>query len=340
MSDADKAPTAAADPTKTHATESLKYTSPFLSCRFDPQGKFVFAGAQDNTIQRWRLDGLQQTSLVGHESWVRALAFSPDGATLYSGGYEGRLLFWPTADEQPVPQRTIEAHQGWVRAIVATPDGKEVVTCGNDLLIKVWSAADGRLLRELKGHESHVYNMALSPDGRHLASFDLKGVIRHWDLTEAKELRKLAAADLHKYDTTFLADIGGVRGIEFSADGKLLACGGITNVSNAFAGIGNPAIVLVDWEKGEKLRLQRPKENFNASTWGLNFHPAGFLVTVAGGGGGGFLIFYKPDQAEPLFQFKLPNTGLDMHLHPDGFRVAVAHYDNHVRLYELRPKSA
>ena len=328
-----------ADPTKTHVAQQWKHGSPLISCRFDPQGRYAFAGAQDNSVQRFDAAG-KATTLSGHDSWVRAIGFHPGGETLFTGGYDGRLIWWPVAAEQPTPAKTIEAHQGWLRALLLTPDGSQIVTCGNDNLIKVWTADEGSLVRELKGHENHVYNIALHPDGRHLASIDLKGVIRHWDLVDGKELRQFTAADLHKYDTTFLADIGGARGLAFSPDGKLLACGGITNVSNAFAGIGNPAVVLIDWEKLEKKQLHRPKENFNASAWGLNFHPAGYLVSVAGGGGGGYLMFYKPEQAEPFFQFKLPNTAKDMHLASDGLRVAVAHVDGHLRIYELRAKPA
>jgi WD40 repeat protein len=331
---------AAADPTKTHVARELKHGSPLVSCRFDPTGRFVFAGAQDSTVQRWDLESGKQTALAAHDSWVRAIGVTPDGQTLLTGDYQGRLIWWPATEEQPAVLRNIEAHQGWLRALRVTADGSQVITCGNDLAIRIWSTADGSLVRELKGHESHVYNLALHPRGEHLASIDLKGVIKHWDLTEGKELRQLTAPDLHKYDTTFLADIGGARGLEFNADGTLLACGGITNVSNAFAGIGNPAVVLFDWEKGEKKLLWRPKEDSRGSIWGLNFHAAGFLVSVTGGGGGGFLQFYKPEQAEPFFQFKLPNTGKDMHLAADGLRVAVAHHDGALRVAELRAKAA
>lgn len=339
MSESGKA-AATANPAKTHIAREFKQGSPLVSCRFDPTARYVFAGAQDASVLRWDLAGGQQTALIGHDSWVRAIGFTPDGQTAFTGDYQGRLIWWPATAEKPEPARNIEAHAGWVRALRVTADGSQVVTCGNDQLIRIWSVAEGALLRELKGHENQVYNIAVHPGGEQLASIDLKGVIKHWSLADGQQLRQLTAPDLHKYDPTFMADIGGARGLEFSPDGKLLACGGITNVSNAFAGIGNPAVVLFDWEQGEKKLLWRPKENFNASTWGLNFHPDGFLVSVAGGGGGGFLLFYKPDKAEPFFQLKLPNTGRDMHLANDGLRVAVAHHDGSVRLCELRAKPA
>jgi WD40 repeat protein len=354
------------DITKSRLAIALKHTSPFISCRFDPQGRYVFAGAQDNSVQRFTLADSKATPIVGvHDSWVRGLAFHAASDTLITGGYDGRLAWWPAAAEKPEPIRTIDAHAGWIKALDISPDGAILASSSNDQTIKLWNAADGSPLGELKGHANHVYNIAWHPAAGqsasseaaapgtaseaasqstpaprgHLASIDQKGVIKHWDLAEGKEVRQLTAADLWKYDTTFGADIGGARGMEFSSDGKWLVCGGITNVSNAFAGIGNPAVVLFDWEKGEKKLLLRPKENFNASTWGLNFHPSGILVTVSGGGSGGNLIFYNLDKPEPLFTFKLPNTGRDMHLAPDGVRVAVAHHDNHVRVYELRAKA-
>ncbi len=56
-------------------------------------------------------------------------------------------------------------------------------------------------------------------------------------------------------DTVFRADIGGARALTFSDDGSTLALGGITNVTNAFAGIGEVVVVLVDWQQN-KIKLQ------------------------------------------------------------------------------------
>src|SRR5258707_986142 len=109
------------DPKLTHMVGEFKYPSPLLACRFDPSGQFVFATAQDNTIQRWHIVSGKSTALVGHDSWVRsALAFHPSGSTLVSGGYDGRVIWWDVSSEAPAPVRTIEAHQGWVRAVAVS----------------------------------------------------------------------------------------------------------------------------------------------------------------------------------------------------------------------------
>src|SRR5947209_12635432 len=104
----------AVDPARTRMVQELRHNSPLLGCRFDPTGRFVFAGAQDNTVQRWELATGRRVSLVGHRSWIRSLAFLRNSRTLVSGGYDGRLIFWPVDAETPTPARTIDAHHGWV----------------------------------------------------------------------------------------------------------------------------------------------------------------------------------------------------------------------------------
>jgi WD40 repeat protein len=338
------APTIKIDPAKTHMLKEYKHSSPLLGCRFDPSGPFVFAGCQDNSVVRWHLDSGKKTLLAGHKSWMRALAFAPltpnpspqrgEGRLLFSGDYAGRVLVWPADADEPKPVHTIEAHRGWVRALAVSPDGKTLASCGNDHLVKLWSIPDGKLLRELAGHDCHVYNTAFHPDGKHLVSADLKGIVKVWDLAKGESVRELDAKALHKYDPSFKADIGGVRGMGFSADGALLACAGITNVSNAFAGVGNPLVLLFDWASGKPKQQLKPKVAFQGTAWGVVIHSAGFVAAV-GGGNGGVLWFWKPDNAQDFFNLKLPNNARDLDLHLDGRRLAVAFADGAVRTYDM-----
>ena len=329
----------AADPAATHVVAEWKYTSPLVSCRFDPTGRFIFAGAQDSAVVRWTLADAAQAVLVGHESWVRGIALDPTGEVLWTGDYAGKLIRWPAAAESPAAERTIEVHQGWLRAVAVSPDGQLVATCGNDNMVRLWTAAEGTLVSEMAGHECHVYNLAFHPEGQFLVSADLKGVLKQWDVASGEEVRQLDASKIYKYDGGFRADIGGVRSMAFSADGRYLAASGTTNVTNAFAGVGNPAVVLFDWESGKEIQFLVAKEAFNGVCWGVAFHPDGFIVGASGGGGGGFLLFWKPEEPKAFHQLKLPNTSRDMALHSDGLRIAVAHYDGHLRLYQMTPKA-
>src|SRR5207245_1207749 len=131
------------DPTRTRMVLELRHNVPLFSCRIDPGGRFVFAGAQDSTIQRWALGTQRKVALEGHRSWIRALAFQASERKLLSGDYAGKVLFWSIDADTPRPERTIDAHRGWVRAVAVSPDGRTFATCGNDNLVKLWNFADG-----------------------------------------------------------------------------------------------------------------------------------------------------------------------------------------------------
>ncbi len=331
-------------PQDAREVRSFKHNRPQLSCRIDPTGRFLFAGAQDALLQRWDLASGDKMTFSGHESWVKALAFAP--GVLLSGDYAGRLMGWDYAAEDfSKPLFSLEAHDGWLRALAVSPDGKTAASVGNDQVVRLWSLTEGppQLQTKLLGHEAHIYNVAFSPDGQSLVTADLKGVIKHWDLPSGRQQRQFVAKDLHKYDKTFRADIGGARGMTFSWDGKRLACSGITNVSNAFAGIGNPAVVLFEWETGEQTHLFKPAGNYRGVAWGVDLHPGGMVISAVGGSSGGSLCFWDPQRkdnkkSEPTFQFKLPTVARDQSMHPDGIHLAVALVDGTIRLYDLSSK--
>jgi hypothetical protein len=73
--------------------------------------------------------------------------------------------------------------------------------------------------------------------------------------------------------------------------------------------------------------------------WRLRFLADGSLMGACGGGKGGHLLFWKTDAEKDFHRFTLPNLLRDMDLHPDGLRVATAHYDRNVRVTRLGPKA-
>ena len=328
-----------AEPAKTHVVQTWKHERPLTSCRFDPLGRYVFAGTEDYAIARFRLSDGAVTPLVGHESWCRAIAFSSDGQTTITGGYDGRLLWWTTDADQPVPLRALNAHEGWIRAIAVSSDGKLIATAGNDRLVKLWDLAEGQPVATLTGHESHVYNVAFHPDGKSLVSCDLKMNFKHWNLSDHAEVRTFRAEPLHKYDDKFRADIGGARSLAFSADGKRLAAGGTTNVTNAFGGVLEAAVASIDWETGKQTVLHVTKDKARSTIWGLAWHPDGYWVGMAGGRSS-VIVFWKPDQAQEVARFEMKEIGRDFALHPDALQAAVAMAENQIRICRLTAKQS
>ena len=325
------------DVTKTHVAHDLVHNSPLISCRFHPSGKFVFAGAQDFSVWRFEVGSGKKTELSSTESWVRGLAFDRDGKILVTAGYDGRLIWWPASEEKPEPIRTVQAHKGWIRAVAVSPDDSLVASVGNDLVVRLWNMTDGTLVREMTGHESHIYNVAFHPSSGHLATGDLKCHLIHWDVKTGKQLRTWTAPSLQKYDKTFRAVIGGFRGMTFSPDGKYVACSGITNVTNAFAGVGNPSVVVFDWESGKKQIEHLSKSKLRGVAWGVAIHPNGMRI-AASGGRGGYLLFWKPEAVEAIHQFKFKNIALDLDLSSDGLHLATAHHDGHLRISRMEAK--
>ncbi|MBI2804174.1 MAG: WD40 repeat domain-containing protein [Planctomycetes bacterium] len=322
-------------PARTRLTLDVRHTSPLIACRFEPTGRFVFAAAQDNSIQRWNLADRAKVSFVGHRSWVRSLAFHTASRKLLSADYNGQIFVWPfDAASAPSPERAFQAHDGWVRAIAMSPDQRQFATCGNDNLVKLWNIADFTLARTFEGHTCHVYNIAFHPTQRALVSGDLRGNVKQWDLQTGRQTRTMDASVIFRYDPTFRADHGGVRGMAFSGDGSLLACAGITNVTNAFAGVGNPAIVLFNWQTGQRTQVLRVQPAFQGTAWGVVFHPQGYVIG-AGGGSGGAIWFWRPDQQNSVQNVAVPNNVRDLAMHPDNRRLAVPCFDSALRIYEL-----
>jgi WD40 repeat protein len=328
-----------AQPEAIRLIQTFKHTRPFQSCRIDPTGDFVFGGCQDNTIQRWDLVLSKQIPMPGHKSWVADFDFQPGTNLLLSAAYEGKLLWWETPLGSPNSARTVAAHRGQIRSIACSPDGQFLATAGNDKLVRIWRTADGALLKELAGHGSHIYHVAFHPNGKHLVSGELLGILKQWEVATWQHVRDLDAKPLHKYDPTFHADCGGIRGMAFSPDGRFLAAGGIGEVTNAFAGVGKPTVLIYDWLTGQRMHLLNPKSNFQGSVWSLQFHPTRDFLIGAGGGGSGGLWFWNAEAGTALFDFPLPAAAYDLSIHPDGMRLALACFDNTVKIYDLGPKS-
>ena len=320
----------AINPQATHVVREWKHSAMLLSCRFDPSGRFVFGTSGDRSIQRWLVAGGDPTRFSGHMSWLRALGFSLDGTTTYSAGYDGKLMFWETASEDPEPQRIVDAHQGWVRSLAVDPSGRSIATGGNDRLVKIWSVVDGKLIRELKGHESHIYSLAYHPSGQ-LLSGDLFGNVLHWNAETGERIRTIDAKDLHTFHGSH-GNFGGVHSLALSTDGKYLTGTGLYEATNPNGGAQSPLAVQFQWDSGAKVRLHTAKKIGQCINYRGRYHTNGDLLC----GLGKQLAFWRAEEAEPYHVIEFPSHVLDFDLHPDQLHVATAHFDGHLRLSKMQ----
>jgi len=334
----------AIDPTKTHQVAEFKHDIALTTLRVDPTDRFAAVGAEDLDVQLWELQSGKRRTLKGHKSWVRSIDFSADGNRMFTACWGGEINVWDTSPSEPSPLQTIRAHQGSVRFVRVSPDGKQLATCGNDLLVRVWNVPDGKLVHEFSGHKRHVYGVDFHPEGKHLASQDLMGGIIVWDLKAGKQLRNIKASVMTGYDNKFAADMGGARDMQFKPDGNQWASAGITKVTNSFAGVQDPIIVLFDWETGNEIKqLKATDDNVKGIAWGVRFHPDNFIVgAIADRSGKGELWFHKPDEEKAFHTMKLSSAARGLDLLADSRRLAIAHADGYVRLYRMtgKPPSA
>jgi WD40 repeat protein len=328
------------DVKQTHVVAEFKLDLPLTTCRIDPTGQYVFAGAEDFHVYRWKIvaGADSKTVFKGHNSWVRSFDFSPNGEFLYTAGYDDHIGIWRTSDDstEPQPLKMIEAHKGWVRWVRVSPDGTQLASCGNDNLIKLWSLPDGKLIREFVGHTRYPYAVVFHPDGQRLASFDLMGVIKEWEIASGQELRSFEAKFMWGFDEKFRADMGGARDMAFSPDGKTLAVAGLTEVTNAFAGVHKPMILLVDWDKAEH-RHKFKDDAFKGMAWGVRFHPEGFVIGVGAPQSGktGMLWFWKPGEEKSFHSVKLSHCARGLDLTPDARQLAIAQFDGLLKVYQM-----
>jgi len=327
------------NPADSHVVAQWAHDSPLIACRFDPLMRYAVSSSEDQSLQRWSLADGSKVVLKAHDSWVFAVAVTPDGNTVLSGGGDGRLIWWPLAGEAPQPVRTVAAHVGWIRALAVSPDGQHVASAGNDRQVRLWNIAEGTLVKEFAGHDSHVYSVTFHPSGAFLVSGDLKGNVHQWDIATGTLVRSFDAKALWSYNGGQMVDFGGVRGLAISPDGRYLAAGGLNNASNPLGAVHDPVVLLFEWES-QKLVQTQIAEGLKGSIWRLLFHPEGWLMGASGGSSGGFVSFWKPDAPKEAHRFSLPNIVRDFDLTADGLQILTSHYDRHLRVSRIAPKMA
>jgi len=170
-----------------------------------------------------------------------AVAFSPDGKLLASGGYENTICLWDVATGKEV--RKWKGPESNVACLVFSPDGK-LLASGNsqDPTVHLWEVASGKHVVDLEGLPRSVSSLAFAPNGKLLAAggYYTEEVFL-WEVPSGKVARRLVGRPV-----PLTQDIPRSNGspadyayVAFAPDGKTLATGhlyGLVRIWNASSG--------------------------------------------------------------------------------------------------------
>ena len=222
------------------------YGAALVFCPTESETKRLFWGEQrlpciKSVAGIERCWDLHRQALAGHNGWVTAIAFSPDGKTLASASNDEILRLW-TIDPitaKGTPKRKLICHNDEdVYAIAfSPPDGMILASTSPDKVVRLWAVdpivATWVLKQELTGHDDFVLFIAFSPGGEILASasrtvaqlWAVNPMTATWELKWQRETKNW------------------FRAMAFSPNGKILALVGVNSMLLWATDLATAAIV-------------------------------------------------------------------------------------------------
>jgi RNA polymerase sigma factor (sigma-70 family) len=292
---------------------------------FSPDGKSLASTShQDNSVRRWEIATGKELSPTGHQRGAQCLAYSPDGKTLTSGGWDCIIRFWDPVTGKEL-QRTL-AHQDAIWKVAFSPDGKLLATASWDKTVRLWDRFTGNEIRQLKGHQESARCVAFSPDGKILASGSNDQTIRLWAVESGKETRCLKGENR-------------IKSVAFSPDGKLLACAGGEDLIGgeqaeqalAEQPVGPGEVRLWDVATGRQvLRWQSPQGGVQS----VAFSPDG--KWLAAGGNDSMVHFWDIASGREVRRSQAHQSAIQsIAFSPDGKVLASAGLDGMLALWNV-----
>ena len=157
---------------------------------YGPACRMIAAGGDEVTL--YDLSGQMLVSFGPFlnskkaQTWVSALAFSPDGRTLATGHDDGSIRLWDV-DKRQKSHSLHDAHRS-VSALAFSADGKTLASAGEEKQIHLWDVASGEPRRTLTGHKDRIPTLAFHPTQPRLYSAGWDTTIRVWDTTTGEPI--------------------------------------------------------------------------------------------------------------------------------------------------------
>ncbi len=242
--------------TVTLTNPNENYTS---AVAFSPDGQFVAACATDKKIHLIDArDGKELAALEGHTWYPWALAFSADGKTLYSSGWDRAVRRWDVA-----ARKQLELPVGtWGSSVVAaSPDGRTLACQDGWGTIHLVDARDGSELRTLGLAGTRFEQLKFSPDAQQLAAGGGAGdnvLVVVWDLAGGNVV--------HRFEWPRGRDPNsGIEALCFSPSGDRLAAA-VFRQSSGYL-----------WDLATSKQVTKLA---HSQIYGLSFGPDGELATA------------------------------------------------------------
>src|SRR5215468_3286282 len=127
-------------------------------------------------------------TLDGHTDPVYAVAWSPDGKTLATAGFDNTVRLWDAATRKEI--RKYEGHSKLVLAVAIAPDSKRILSGSLDNTAKLWDEPASAPLKTLTNPPAAFEALAVKADGKQFAGGAGRSV-KIWDLATGMAVKDL-----------------------------------------------------------------------------------------------------------------------------------------------------